>query len=325
MTASARTARRSPSPLSAQPPAAAIEIAAGRVTVAEIGTGPEGLVVTGFASEPLPDAAVTPSLTGVNIADPGVVTAALRRACEKAGIRPPKRAALVVPDTAARVTLLTFEQLPPRAADVDQLIRWQIRKATPFPLEEAQVSHVVVQQEPGAVTVAAIVARRDVIGQYEEAVTALGTLPGIVDLASLNVVNAVLAGGATSAGDWLLVCVSKESTALAIVRAGQLMFYRLRLAIDEEPLGALVHQTAMYHQDRLGGGTFARVWLCGSSWAEGGGEPIRREISERLGVQAEPVDVRVVATLRDRISVGPDVLDAIAAPLGVLVRERKGA
>ena len=325
MTASARPTRRSSSLLSAQPPTAAIEIAAGRVTVVEVGTGPEGLLVTAFASEPLPDAAVTPSLTGTNITNPAVVTTALRRACERAGIRPPKRAALVVPDTAARVTLLTFEQLPPKAADLDQLIRWQIRKATPFPLEEAQVTYVPVQQEPGASTVAAIVARRDMIGQYEEVVTALGTLPGIVDLASLNVVNAVLAGGGTSAGDWLLVCVSRESTALAIVRAGQLMFYRLRLAIDEEPLGALVHQTAMYHEDRLGGGKFARVWLCGSSWADGGGEPIRREISERLGVQAEPVDVRTVATLRDRISVSPDVLDALAAPLGVLVRERKGA
>lgn len=325
MTASARKSQRAPSLFSPQPPAAAIEIASGRVTIAEIGTGPEGFVVSAFASEPLPDAAVTPALTGVNITDSAAVTAALRRAYERAGIRPPKRAALVIPDTAARVSLLTFEQLPPKAADVDQLVRWQIRKATPFPLEEAQVTHVVAHQEPGATTVAAIVARRDVIAQYEEAVGALGILPGIVDLASLNVVNAVLAAGTTSPGDWLLVCVSKESTALAIVRAGQMMFYRLRLAIDEEPLGALVHQTAMYHEDRLGGGAFARVWLCGSSWAEGGGEAIRREISERLGVQAEPVDVRTVATLRDRITVSPDVLDAIAAPLGVLLRERKGA
>lgn len=325
MTTSARKSQRASSLFSAQPPTAAIEIASGRVTIAEIDTGPEGLVVSAFASEPLPDAAVTPALTGINITDAAAVTAALRRAYERAGIRPPKRAALVIPDTAARVSLLTFEQLPPKAADVDQLVRWQIRKATPFPLEEAQVTHVVAHQEPGATTVAAIVARRDVIAQYEEVVSGLGILPGIVDLASLNVVNAVLAAGATSPGDWLLVCVSKESTALAIVRAGQMMFYRLRLAIDEEPLGALVHQTAMYHEDRLGGGAFARVWLCGSSWAEGGGEAIRREISERLGVQAEPVDVRTVATLRDRIAVSPDVLDAIAAPLGVLVRERKGA
>ena len=59
--------------------------------------------------------------------------------------------------------------------------------------------------------------------------------------------------------------------------------------------------------------------------AEGGGEAMRREISQRLGVQADAVDVRAAASLRDRITPGPDVLDALAAPLGVLMRERKVA
>jgi len=325
MSASSRPSAGRVSLLSAQPPSAAIEIAAGRVSVAEIGTGPGGLAVTAFATVALPEGVVTPALTGSNITDRGVVAAALRQACEQAGIRPPKRAALVIPDSAARVSLLTFEQLPAHAAEVDQVVRWQVRKATPFPLEDAQVSHVVTHQEPGATTVAAIVARRDVITQYEEVVTALGIHPGVVDLASMSIVNTVLAGGAAPAGDWLLVCVAPESTALAIVRAGELMFYRHRHAIDEEPLGALVHQTAMYHEDRLGGGRFARVWLCGATWAQGGGEDVRREISQRLGVQAEPVDVRVAVTLRDRIGVRPDVLDSMAAPLGVLLRERKVA
>lgn len=325
MTAISRTSSGRVSFLSAQPPSAAIEIAAGRVTVAELGTGGGGMFVSAFASEPLPEGAVTPSLTGINIPNPAQVTAALRQACERAGIRPPKRAALVIPDSAARVSLLTFEELPQNAREVDQLVQWQLRKATPFPLEDAQVSHVITHQEPGSTTVAAVVARRDVVEQYEQVVTALGVHPGVVDLASMSIVNAVLAGGAAPSGDWLLVCVAPESTALAIVRAGELMFYRHRHAIDEEPLGALVHQTAMYHEDRLGGGKFARVWLCGSAWAEGGGAAIRREISQRLGVQAEPVDVRVAATLPERVGSRPEVLDAMAAPLGVLLRERKVA
>lgn len=325
MTSTSRTSSGRSSLFSAQPPSAAIEIAAGRVSIAEIGSGSAGFVVSAFASEPLAEGDVTPALTGPNVVNADQVTAALRRACERAGIRPPKRAALVIPDSAARVSLLTFEQLPQKASEVDQLVRWQIRKATPFPLDDAQVSHVITHQEPGATTVAAIVARRDVITQYEQAVLALGTHPGIVDLASMSVVNAVLAGGASPSGDWLLVNVAPESTVLAIVRMGQLMFYRHRHAIDEEPLGALVHQTAMYHEDRLGGQKFARVWLCGSSWADAGGAAIHKEISQRLGVQAEPVDVRVSATLQDRIGARPDVLDAMAAPLGVLLRERKVA
>lgn len=319
--------RRTSAPfgLAPQPPSVAFEIAAGRVTVAELTTGSQGFVVSAYASEALADDVVTPLLSGTNIADPAIVTAALRRACEKAGIRPPKRAALVVPDSVARVSLLTFEELPTKAADIDQLVRWQIKKSTPFSIDDAQVSAVVTHQAPGATTVAAIAAQRGVIAQYEAAVTALGTHVGLVDLASLNVMNAILANGNAPAGDWLLVCLAKDATSLAIVRDGALMFYRHRLAVDDEPLGALVHQTSMYHEDRLGGSKFSRVWLCGSAWAEGGGEAVRREISQRLGVQADAVDVRAAATLRDRITVGPDVMDALAAPLGVLVRERKVA
>jgi Tfp pilus assembly PilM family ATPase len=314
-----------PSGLTPQPPSVAFEIAAGRVTVAEISSGGEGLVVSAYASESVPDDAVTPLLSGTNIADPAVVTAALRRACEKAGIRPPKRAALIVPDSVARVSLLTFEELPAKAADIDQLVRWQIKKSTPFPIEDAQVSAVITHQAAGATTVLAMASQRAVISQYEAAVTALGTHVGLVDLASVNVLNAILANGNAPAGDWLLVCLAKDSTSLAIVRDGALMFYRHRLAVDDEPLGALVHQTAMYHEDRLGGAKFSRVWLCGSTWAEGGGEAMRREISQRLGVQADAVDVRAAAALRDRIAASPDILDALAAPIGVLVRERKVA
>ena len=311
--------------LSAQPATAAIEIAAGRVTVVEIDRRPGGLVVSACASAALPAGVVTPSLTGTNIHDPAVVTAAIRQACEAAGIRPPRRAALVVPDSAARLSLLTFEELPPKAADVDQLVRWQIKKATPFPLDDAQVTHAIAHQDTGATTLAAIAARRAAVVEYEQVVLALGTHPGVVDLASVSVLNAALAGDTTAAGDWLLVCVARESTVLAIVREGELVFYRHRHAIDEEPLGALVHQTAMYHEDRLEGGKFARVWLCGATWAGEGGEAIRREISQRLSVEAQPVDVRGAAAFADRIGVSAAVLDAIAAPLGALLRDRMGA
>ena len=123
--------------------------------------------MSAFASEPLPAGAIVPALTGSNIADVATVADALRRALERAGLRSPRRAALVVPDSVARVSLLPFEQMPNRASDLDQLIRWQLRKATPFPIEEAQVSHFRASGDGKAATLAAVVARRDVIAQYE--------------------------------------------------------------------------------------------------------------------------------------------------------------
>jgi hypothetical protein len=172
---------------------------------------------------------------------------------------------------------------------------------------------------------ASVVARRDVIAQYEAIVTAAGLHAGIVDLASFNVMNAVIGAGAAGQGDWLVVSIAPEATTLAIMRGQELMFYRHRANVEEEPLGALVHQIAMYHEDRLGGSKFARVWVCGAALADGGADHARREITGQLGVPVEAVDIRPAAALSDRVSASPDLLDALAAPVGVLLRERKAA
>ena len=315
----------SPSILAPAPPTVAIELAARRLTVAALSATAGRPSVSAFATEPLPAEAIVPALSGTNIPDVQTVAAALRRALDRAGLRSARRAGLIIPDTVARVSLLPFEQLPGKAAELDQIVHWQVKKSTPFPLEEAQVSHFEVHADGAARTLAAVVARRDVVSQYEAVVSAAGIHAGLVDLASFNVMNALLsAPGNTAAGDALVVCMAAEATTLAILRGRDLMFYRHRAVVDDEPLGALVHQTAMYHEDRLGGGSFANVWLCGTSLA-GGQAEAQHEIADRLGIAPETVDVRTAATLRDRIDVSWTALDALAAPVGLLLRDRKAA
>jgi Tfp pilus assembly PilM family ATPase len=311
--------------MSASPPTTAIEIASRRVTVVEVGRSGGVAAVLAFATEPLPEGAITPALTGTNIVQPETVSGALRVALARAGLLSRRRAALLVPDSVARVSLLNFDQIPAKASDLDQLLRWQLRKATPFPIDEAQVSSFVAHKDGPSTMLAGVVARRDVIAQYEAVTDALSVHAGVVDLSSFNVINAVLASGSAPPGDWLLVSLAPEATTLAIMRGPNLMFYRHRLAVDEEPLSTLVHQTAMYHEDRLGGKQFTRVWLCGGTLVGTNAEVARDEISERLSVQAEVVDIRPGAELRDRMHASLDVLDILAAPVGALLRDRKAA
>lgn len=300
------------------PPSVAIEVAARRVTVVEVGAGAG--VVTAYAGEGLPEGAVMPALAGVNVVDPDLVRAAIKRALERAGLTATRRAALVVPDSVARVSLLSFDQLPPRAQDLEQLVTWQLRKSAPFPIEEATVSHFPAAAEGGRHSVAAVMARRDVLSQYEGLATGLGIHAGIVDLASFNVMNAILSSTPHDGRDWLVVHVAAEATTLAILRGPSLMFYRHRAAAEDEPLGSLVHQTAMYHEDRLGGGGFSRVWLSGAGVR---GDDARRQISSRLDSPVEVVDVRPATAVDGLEAPSPDVLDALAAPVGVLVRDRR--
>jgi type IV pilus assembly protein PilM len=305
--------------LAPRPPAVAIEIATGRVSVVGIVWSGSGLTVSGQASETLSADAVVPALSGPNIRQPSVVSDAIGHALERAGLGRPRRVALVVPDSVARVSLLLFQELPARLDERDQFIRWQLRKSTPFPIDDAQVTYFPTGGEGAAASLAAVVARREVMAEYEGAISALGLHAGIVDLASFNVMNAIVGAGGAARGDWLLVHRAAEATTLAILRGDQLMFYRHRTAGDEEPLGALVHQTAMYHEDRLGGGAFDRVWLSGAGTET---PDARAEIGARLGVPADTLDVPASVDLRERLGIPPGLADALTAPVGILIRER---
>jgi type IV pilus assembly protein PilM len=304
--------------LSSPGPPHAVEIAARRVTVVAIRLEGGQAVVAASATEPLPPGVVTPGLAHPNIRDADAVAGALTRALDRAGFRP-KRVGLVIPDAAARVSIVRFDTVPPRARDLDELVRWQVGKGAPFRIEEGQLSYV-----PGAAVGAggrefvSVLVRRDVVGEYEAVCARAGMYAGLVDIASFNVVNAVLASGqSTDGSDWLLVHVTPEDTTLAIVRSGDLIFFRNRPAA-EGSLEDLVHQTAMYYEDRLGGTGLGRVIVAGGS---DGGDALRRALEDRLRVGVERIDPRHAASLRDRVSASAELLDAIAAPVGLIVRE----
>jgi Tfp pilus assembly PilM family ATPase len=324
----------------APPPPAAIEISGSRVTLVALSARGTERVVTGYASEPLPEGLVTPALNAVNVHDVDRLGAAIRAAAERVSPRP-RRAALVLPDSVAKVSMLRFDKIPAKTADLEQLIRWQVRKSAPFRIEDAQVSWTDgAAAADGGREYFVLVARRDIVESYERACDAAGIHAGIIDIASPNLVNAVLAthsatapgearsssGADASTNDWLLVHAVADATTLLVVRNGQLIFYRTRASDGTaDAMEDLVHQTAMYHEDRLGGGRFGRVIVSGSGVHGESGERLRRQIGERLAARVEVLDVTTGITFRDRINAGADVADALAPALGVLLRERTAA
>ena len=313
------------------PPAAALEIARDRLSAVAVSDGSGGPQVTGYAVEPLASGIVDTVLNGPNVLDQGRLVTAIESVLSKLGTRT-RRMALVLPDTVAKVSLVRFEKVPTKVQDLEQLIRWQVRKAAPFKVEDAQVSWIRgAEVAGGGREFVVTVARRDLIEAYERACEAAGLHAGLVDLATFNVVNAVLAAREGLSGDWLLVHLASDYVTIAVVRGPDLVSFRNRALGTESELIDLVHQTAMYHEDRLGGGGFSAVVLVGGS-AQGPdvAERLRRSIEDRLRgsgeervrVKAEALDFRSAASLRDRISANPALLDALAAGVGVLVRDR---
>jgi hypothetical protein len=306
-------------------PLAAVEIAATRVSGARIERRGGQAALVAHAVEPIPYGPVIASLAADNILDRTTVIAALNQVLQRLGR--PRRIALVLPDPVAKVSLIKFERVPAKTADLDELVRWQVRKTAPFPIEEAQLSYVAGQQTLEGQEFLVTLARRHVIEEYEQLAAAAGAHAGVVDLATFNIINAVLAGsapgGAPPATDWLLVNAAPDYVTLAILRGSDLIFFRNRAADTEGTLADVVHQTAMYYEDRLNGNGFARVMLAGAA-ADGGHadeiDMVRRSLEERLTTKVDTIDPRSTVTLTDRITAGPAFLDSLTPLVGVLLR-----
>lgn len=308
-------------------PPAALEIAGHRVSGASLEWRRGQPVIAAHAVEALPEGALIPSLAAHNLHDRAEVVAAVGRVLERIGR--PRRVGLIVPDLVAKVSIVRFAQVPPRAQDLDQLVRWQVKKTTPFSIEEAQVSYV-----PGAHTAEGheflvLAARRDIVEEYEGVCGAAGATAGVVDLATFNIINAVLAQSAPPTADWLLVNVAAEYTSIALLRDAHVIFFRNRTADSDGTLANLVHQSAMYYEDRLQGSGLSRVILAGA--AENSVrqadevEQLRRSLEERIQTPVESIDPRVAAALTDRITAAPALLDTLSPLVGLLLRHREAA
>jgi type IV pilus assembly protein PilM len=307
-------------------PAVAVEIASGRVSAASLEWRSGQPVIAAHASEPLPDGALVPALTTVNAHDRPAVVAVLGRVLDRIGR--PKRIGLVVPDVVAKVSLVRFAQVPSRTQDLDQLVRWQVRKTAPFAIEEAQISYVPGLHADDGQEFVVSLARRDVIQEYESLCAEAGAHAGLIDLATLNVVNAVLAGTTAPTADWLLVNIAGDYTSIALLRGPNLIFFRNRATDTDGTLTDLVHQSAMYYEDRLKGAGFARVILAGAGAARTQQsetiEQVRRSLEERLKTPVDTVDPRTAVGLTDRITAAPALLDTLTPLVGLLLRDRDG-
>jgi type IV pilus assembly protein PilM len=309
--------------LSTPAPSVAVQIAPRLVSAISMGRQGDTRVISAHAMEPLPAGVVVPALNGQNITDRRAVSQALARVLVQLGGRI-RRVALVVPDSIAKVSLVRLDSVPARRQDLDQLIRWHVRKAAPFPIEEAQVTYSRGQATPdGAQDFVVALARREVVKEFEGVCADAGVHAGLVDLATFSLVNAVLAADGPVEGDWLLVHITPEYGSIVILRGQDLIFFRNRAEGSEDSLPDLVHQTAMYYEDRLDGRGFSRVRVTGSG---GDGDPsssvsfneIRRQVDARLGVRSDTVDPQRVARFSDRIAANPSLVNIIAPLVGAL-------
>jgi hypothetical protein len=270
----------------------------------ERGTGGAPPVVTHASHHPLPEGSLIPGLTEANFKAPAEASARLGRALDVLpNRRKLSRVSLVIPDACARVILLDLATVPRGHQQLNQVVRWQIRKRVPFPLDTARLSMQRFLLPGGGERVAVVLGMERILSQYEQIAEALGLKPGLVDLATFNMANQCLLPAAArqeaEAGDVAVLNVADEEFSILILRQRVPLFYRSKPLLhhpEREPEACLrdVHRelitSAAYYRDRLDGAGqgLNRVWL---RIAGGQALSLTSVVKETLAVSPQAVDV----------------------------------
>ena len=305
-------------------PTVGVDIATDRVSAVALGRQPTKPKLLGHATELLPAGAIVPSASEHNIVDRVSVVEALNLVLEQLPRRA-TRVVLTIPDSIAKVSFVQFESVPDRTSDLDQVIGWKVHKTVPFRLEDSQLAYSpgAPQGEEGREYIVTLV-RRDIVQEYESLCDEAGVHAGLVDLVGMNLVNVAIMMTPRLTKDWLLVHSSETASTLAIIRNQDLIFFRSRPTTTEGDFADLVHQSAMYYQDRLNGDGLKRaVFVDGRGSATG---TLFDAIGETLEYRlAMPINRLALDDEIDTLGLNLDALDSIAAPIGLLLRQRPNA
>jgi type IV pilus assembly protein PilM len=168
-----------------------------------------------------------------------------------------RAAALILPDKAARVSLMDFDQFPRKAEDQAALIRLRMKRTVPFDIDTAILRYQVRPMGPQKVdlTVAAIAV--ETLAPYETAFRNAGFHAGYVTLAGLSAANLADANSLTIRLSGLTLTISHfENEVLRLYRC-----LELQSGSEEEILNVLDPTLAYLEDERKT--RPSRIDICG--------------------------------------------------------------
>jgi Tfp pilus assembly PilM family ATPase len=217
--------------------------------------------VAAAAIVPLPEEALTFSMTLPNVVDAPAFRDALKALLERIGAMSETLIALVLPDPVARIFVLpTSETAAPKGASAQEILRFRLRGKLPFDVREARFTEEALPRVGGRSGSLVVAIHRHVLASYEEACRSAGLEPGLIEVCALCLERSLGAG--EPAGDRLVINWEDRYTSLVLSRAGAPLL--VRTLAGPTGLGEVVREvsnTLMYHRERLGGATLERAFL----------------------------------------------------------------
>jgi len=201
---------------------------------------------------------VSPSVD--NVLRPEALSSMIGHIAPPNGAKKRRGAALILPDYAARVTVLDFDSFPSVVAEQLPLVKFRIKKTIPFDIESAAVSYYV-QPSSGSkkVEVLAVTMAFDIVARYEAIFRAAGFHPGEVTTSTLAALNLYRGEGVA-----VVAKLSGLVLTVTVLSGNTIKLFRcVRLeGLDETELLAILHPTFAYVEDELAS-PVRKLILCG--------------------------------------------------------------
>jgi len=197
----------------------AIEVTAAAVRCLRLaGFGPARRV-RAYVERPLPSGLLVPSSSRPNIQNEAAFSRIL---AEAVGSGRPGRVRLVVPDRSVRIHILNTDALAPHGADLRGFVAWRLRDTLPFEPREARVAFMAAPNGlPNRLMAITLVAREQVVAQYERLIGMLGARVAHVAPAACHLFNlADLEAAGPGAWDHGFLALGIESATLILSRQG---------------------------------------------------------------------------------------------------------
>ena len=180
-----------------------------------------------YAFADISEGDLVPAFAESNVRNSDAITAALRAAVLQVS---PRRdpVTIIVPDSAARVFIVSFDTLPANRADITSLLRYRLRKLLPVEGDNTTIGFQILtppkekgEERPAGIRVLAVLMPSTVVADYENAVRAAGYQPGALLPSSIASLAAFDSGDGA-----VMVNINKLGMTTCIGKGDDLLLYR---------------------------------------------------------------------------------------------------
>ena len=216
---------------------------------------------------------------------PGVVTPALQNEAVFADVlRRLKletgrwdKVSILVPDSWIRMNIIELQSVPERASEVEEVIRWSLRRTMPIDPSLLRLSYEVLTRTPPRVL--AFSAVEATLAAIERLFVAAGVEVILLEPCGLNIWNAITSREALTTRDRIFFYIRANDFTTAVFRGPQPLFIRSRNLDGERSLEQEIKLSATYLRDSLQTSAIENCYVAGNDVSGSVVEAIGAEFS----------------------------------------------